>query len=94
MSLNHNLVYSHRQSNVSFENLVSLDVYKRQANIITPLFGGIPATGAIARTMTKINNGGKIPVAGLIHAVVLLLILLFLMPLAQYIPMALSLIHI
>ncbi|MFW9599671.1 MAG: SulP family inorganic anion transporter [Bacteroides graminisolvens] len=58
------------------------------ANIITPLFGGIPATGAIARTMTNINNGGKSPVAGLIHAVVLFLILLFLMPLAQYIPMA------
>ena len=58
------------------------------ANIIAPLFGGIPATGAIARTMTNINNGGKSPVAGIIHAVVLLLILLFLMPLAQYIPMA------
>jgi SulP family sulfate permease len=58
------------------------------ANIIVPLFGGIPATGAIARTMTNINNGGKTPVAGIIHAVVLLLILLFLMPLAQYIPMA------
>lgn len=58
------------------------------ANIVTPLFGGIPATGAIARTMTNINNGGKSPVAGIVHAVVLLLILLFLMPLAQYIPMA------
>ena len=58
------------------------------ANLITPLFGGIPATGAIARTMTNINNGGKTPVAGIIHAVVLLLILLFLMPLAQYIPTA------
>lgn len=58
------------------------------ANLITPLFGGIPATGAIARTMTNINNGGKTPVAGIIHAIVLLLILLFLMPLAQYIPMA------
>ena len=58
------------------------------ANIIAPLFGGIPATGAIARTMTNINNGGKSPVAGIIHAVILLLILLFLMPLAQYIPMA------
>lgn len=58
------------------------------ANIITPLFGGIPATGAIARTMANINNGGKTPVAGIIHAVVLLLILLLLMPLAQYIPMA------
>ena len=58
------------------------------ANLITPLFGGIPATGAIARTMANINNGGKTPVAGMVHAVVLLLILLFLMPLAQYIPMA------
>ncbi|WP_302151633.1 SulP family inorganic anion transporter [uncultured Alistipes sp.] len=58
------------------------------ANLLTPLFGGIPATGAIARTMTNINNGGRTPVAGIIHAVVLLLILLLLMPLAQYIPMA------
>lgn len=58
------------------------------ANLFTPLFGGIPATGAIARTMTNINNGGRTPVAGIIHAVVLLLIYLFLMPLAQYIPMA------
>lgn len=58
------------------------------ANLLTPLFGGIPATGAIARTMTNINNGGRTPVAGLIHAGVLLLILLLLMPLAQYIPMA------
>lgn len=58
------------------------------ANIVAPLFGGIPATGAIARTMTNINNGGRTPVAGIIHAIVLLLILLFLMPLAQYIPMA------
>lgn len=58
------------------------------ANIISPLFGGIPATGAIARTMTNINNGGRTPVAGLIHAAMLLLIFLFLMPLAQYIPMA------
>ena len=58
------------------------------ANFVSPIFGGIPATGAIARTMTNINNGGKTPIAGIIHAVVLLLILLFLMPLAQYIPMA------
>ena len=58
------------------------------ANIVSPLFGGIPATGAIARTMTNINNGGRTPIAGIIHAVVLLLIFLFLMPLAQYIPMA------
>ena len=58
------------------------------ANIASPVLGGIPATGAIARTMTNINNGGRSPVAGIVHAVVLLLILLFLMPLAQYIPMA------
>ena len=58
------------------------------ANIASPIFGGIPATGAIARTMTNINNGGRTPIAGIIHAVVLLIIFLFLMPLAQYIPMA------
>jgi SulP family sulfate permease len=58
------------------------------ANLASPLFGGIPATGAIARTMTNINNGGRSPMAGIIHAAVLLLIFLFLMPLAQYIPMA------
>lgn len=58
------------------------------ANVFSPIFGGIPATGAIARTMTNINNGGRSPVAGIVHAVVLLLILIFLMPLAQYIPMA------
>ncbi|MCR5132316.1 MAG: sulfate permease [Prevotella sp.] len=58
------------------------------ANLATPIFGGIPATGAIARTMTNINNGGRSPIAGIVHAVVLLLIFLFLMPLAQYIPMA------
>lgn len=58
------------------------------ANIVSPIFGGIPATCAIARTMTNINNGGRTPIAGIVHAVVLLLIFLFLMPLAQYIPMA------
>lgn len=58
------------------------------ANVVSPIFGGIPATGAIARTMTNINNGGKTPVSGIIHAIVLFLILLFFMPLAQYIPMA------
>lgn len=58
------------------------------ANILSPIFGGIPATGAIARTMTNINNGGKTPLAGVIHAVVLLLIYFFLMPYAAYIPMA------
>ena len=58
------------------------------ANLASPIFGGIPATGAIARPMTNINNGGRTPVAGIVHAFVLLLIFLFLMPLAQYIPMA------
>ena len=58
------------------------------ANIITPIFGGIPATGAIARTMTNINNGGRTPVAGIIHAIVLGLILFFLGGLTKHIPMA------
>lgn len=58
------------------------------ANVVTPLFGGIPATGAIARTMANINNGGKSPVAGVIHAIVLLAIYLFLMPYAVYIPLS------
>ena len=63
-------------------------VAQGMANLASPLFGGIPCTGAIARTMTNINNGGKTPIAGIIHAVVLLLIFLFFMPLAKYIPMA------
>src|SRR5574344_1813282 len=58
------------------------------ANTCTPLFGGIPCTGAIARTMTNITNGGRTPVSGIVHAVVLLVIFLVLMPLAGYIPMA------
>ena len=58
------------------------------ANLASPIFGGIPATGAIARTMTNINNGGRTPVAGIIHAATLTLIFLFFMPLAKYIPMA------
>lgn len=58
------------------------------ANIIVPFFGGIPVTGAIARTMTNITNGGRTPVAGVIHAIVLFLIFLFLMPLINLIPMA------
>ena len=57
------------------------------ANIGSVLFGGIPATGAIARTAANVKNGGKTPVAGMVHAVVLLLVLLFLMPLAGLIPM-------
>lgn len=58
------------------------------ANIVTPLFGGIAATGAIARTMTNIRNGGKTPVAGIIHAFTLLLIMLFFGQYARLIPMA------
>ena len=58
------------------------------ANIVVPFFGGIPVTGAIARTMTNINNGGRTPVAGMVHAVVLLVIFLFLMPLIRLVPMS------
>lgn len=58
------------------------------ANIIVPLFGGIPVTGAIARTMTNISNGGRSPLAGIIHSLVLLLIYLFLMPLINLVPMS------
>lgn len=58
------------------------------ANVVVPFFGGIPATGAIARTMTNINNGGRTPVAGIIHAIVLLLVLLFLGDLVGLIPMS------
>lgn len=57
------------------------------ANIGSALFGGIPATGAIARTAANVNNGGRTPVAGMVHAVVVLLILLLLMPYAALIPM-------
>lgn len=58
------------------------------ANIVVPFFGGIPVTGAIARTMTNITNGGRTPVAGVVHAIVLLLIFMFLMPLINLVPMA------
>lgn len=58
------------------------------ANIVVPFFGGIPVTGAIARTMTNITNGGRTPVAGIVHTIVLLLIFLFLMPLINYVPMS------
>ena len=57
------------------------------ANIVVPFFGGIPATGAIARTMANINNGGRTPIAGIVHTVVLLLVLLFLGGLVEMIPM-------
>lgn len=58
------------------------------ANVAVPFFGGIPVTGAIARTMTNISNGGRTPVAGIVHSVVLLLIFLFAMPLINYVPLA------
>jgi SulP family sulfate permease len=58
------------------------------ANIVTPFFGGLPATGAIARTATNIRSGAKTPVAGMVHALTLLAVLLFAAPLAQYIPLA------
>ncbi len=58
------------------------------ANIVSPLFGGIPATGAIARTATNIRAGAQTPVAGIVHALVLLLILLVAAPLARFIPLA------
>jgi SulP family sulfate permease len=58
------------------------------ANIASPLFGGLPATGAIARTATNIRSGAKTPVAGMVHALTLLAVLLFAAPLARYIPLA------
>ena len=58
------------------------------ANIVTPFFGGIPATGAIARTATNVKNGGRTPIAGIIHAITLLLIMLFLGKWAKLIPMS------
>ncbi len=58
------------------------------ANFISPLFGGLPATGAIARTVTNIRSGGKTPVAGIMHAVFIMIAMYFLAPLASYIPLA------
>jgi len=58
------------------------------ANVVSPLFGGLPATGAIARTATNIRSGARTPIAGMTHAVTLLLILLFAAPLARHIPLA------
>jgi SulP family sulfate permease len=57
------------------------------ANVVVPFFGGIPATGAIARTMANINNGGRTPVAGIVHTLVLLVVLLFLGNVVELIPM-------
>ena len=57
------------------------------SNLLLGFFGGIPATGAIARTAANVKNGGKSPLSGMVHAIVLLLVLVILMPLASYIPM-------
>lgn len=74
------MVSSHHNSNAEL-------VAQGMGNIVSVLFGGIPATGAIARTAANAKNGGRTPIAGMVHAVVLLLVLLFLMPLAGLIPM-------
>lgn len=58
------------------------------ANMVVPFFGGMPATGTIARTVTNIKNGATSPIAGIVHALVLLLVVLVAAPLAQYIPLA------
>jgi SulP family sulfate permease len=58
------------------------------ANIVTPFFGGIPATGAIARTATNVRSGATSPISGIVHALTLLVIVLIAAPLAQYIPLA------
>lgn len=75
------MIGSHHRSNTE---LIGQGI----ANVITPLFGGIPATGAIARTATNIKNGGRTPIAGIVHAVTLLLIMLFLGNYAKLIPMS------
>jgi sulfate permease, SulP family len=58
------------------------------ANVVSPLFGGLPATGALARTATNIRSGAKTPIAGVIHSITLLAILLFAAPLARHVPLA------
>ncbi len=74
------MIHSKHNSNVE---LVAQGI----GNIGSVLFGGIPATGAIARTAANVKNGGRTPIAGMVHAVVLLLVLLVLMPYAKWIPM-------
>jgi len=80
-------VVSDRMSNDRHNPNVEL-IGQGVANIVSPMFGGLPATGAIARTATNIRSGAQSPVAGMIHALTLLCILLFAAPLASYIPMA------
>jgi len=80
-------VVSDRMSNDRHNPNVEL-VAQGVANVFSPMFGGLPATGAIARTATNIRSGAQSPVAGIIHALTLLCILLFAAPLVSYIPMA------
>src|SRR5213082_3425957 len=80
-------VVSDRMSNDKHNPNVEL-IGQGLANILSPMFGGLPATGAIARTATNIRSGAQSPVAGMIHSLTLLAILLFAAPLASYIPMA------
>jgi sulfate permease, SulP family len=80
-------VVADRMSNDHHNPNVEL-VAQGVANVVSPMFGGLPATGAIARTATNIRSGAKSPVAGIIHALTLLCVLLFAAPLASYIPMA------
>ncbi len=80
-------VVSDRMSNSKHNPNVEL-VGQGVANIFSPLFGGLPATGAIARTATNIRSGAKTPVAGMIHALTLLAIVMFAAPLARFIPLS------
>jgi sulfate permease, SulP family len=80
-------VVSDRMSNDHHNPNVEL-IGQGVANIFSPMFGGLPATGAIARTATNIRSGAQSPVAGMIHALTLLCILLFAAPLVSYVPMA------
>jgi SulP family sulfate permease len=80
-------VVSDRMSNDRHNPNVEL-IGQGIANVFSPMFGGLPATGAIARTATNIRSGAQSPVAGMIHALTLLCVLLFAAPLASYIPMA------
>ncbi len=80
-------IVSDRMSNDRHNSNVEL-IGQGVANIVSPMFGGLPATGAIARTATNIRAGARSPIAGMIHSATLLCILLFAAPLASYIPMA------
>jgi SulP family sulfate permease len=80
-------VVSDRMSNDKHNPNVEL-IAQGVANVASPMFGGLPATGAIARTATNIRSGAQSPIAGMVHAITLLLILMFAAPLASYVPLA------